>query len=187
MLGMLRKTARQRGVDNVRSLESTWQDAPLGPADGVPQADVIFCSYVLPLIADAGAFVAKMDAACCGRAFVYMNAWSADALTEPFWRHFHGSLRRPAPTYLDLQAILQDIGVRPKVEIVEVATRARFDTLAAAVKAYREVLVLPDSAEVRAELRRLLRPWLVEDAGAFRPPLRSTPAAIVSWAAGSAR
>lgn len=182
MLGILKRTARQRGVTNVRTMESRWEDVPLGPEAGaVPPADVVFSSFVVPLVAEAAAFVTKMDAACRGRAFVYMNASSGDALTEPLWRHFHGHPRRPAPTYLDLRAILQELGLRPEVEVVEVPMRTRFDTLAAAVKAYREVLVLPDTAEVRAELRELLRSWLVRDAGALRPPVSAMPAAVVSW------
>ena len=189
MLGVLRRTAKKRGIGNVRCIESSWQDVPLAPdpAEGVPAADLVVCSYVLPLIAEADAFLAKMDAACRGRAIVYMNAWTGDAVVDPFWRHFHGQPRKPAPTYLDLAAILRDLGVQPEVEVVELPVRTRFATLPAAVKSYRDVLVLPDTAEVRAELRGLLSPWLVEDAGGLRPPLRSTSAAIVSWEASSAR
>ena len=189
MLGVLRRTARQRAIDNVRVIESRWEDVPLaaGAPGAVPPADVVFCSFVVPLVAEAEAFVAKIDAACRGRAFLTMNASSTDATTDHLWRHFHGRRRQPAPTYLDLAAIVADLGLRPEVEVAEVATRVRFDTLAAAVRAYRDTLVLPDTPEVRAELRRLLRPWLVEDAGALRPPLPTMPVAIVSWAASAAR
>jgi SAM-dependent methyltransferase len=189
MLGILRRTARQKGITNVRSIESRWEDVPLaaGTAGAVPPADVVVCSFVLPLIAEAGTFLAKMDAACTGRAFVSMNASSADAPTEHLWRHFHGQRRRPAPTYLDLAAIVADLGLQPEIEVAEVVTRVRFDTLAAAVRAYRDTLVLPDTPEVRAELRRLLSSWLVEDAGALRPPFRTMPMAIVSWAASTTR
>lgn len=188
MLSILRRTARQRGITNVRAIESRWEDVPLAPgtAGAVPAADVVFCSFVLPLIAEADSFVAKMDAACRRRAFVYMNASNADAATEHLWRHFHGRRRRPAPTYLDLAAIVADLGLKPEIEVAEVVTRVRFDTLAAAVRAYRDTLVLPDTPEVRAELRRLLSSWLVRDGGALRPPFRTMPTAIVSWAAGAA-
>ena len=186
MLGILSRSVRQEGLTNVRTIESRWEDVPLAPdtAGAVPPADVVFCSFVLPLIAEVDAFLTKIDAACQGRALVYMNASNADATTEHLWRHFHGQRRRlPAPTYLDLAAVLTDLGLRPEIEVAEVATHVRFDSLAAAVRAYRDTLLLPDTPEMRAELRGLLRTWLVEDAGALRPPFRSMPTAIVSWAA----
>ncbi len=185
MLAMLGRTARARGIANVRCLERRWEDVTLAPClpDGLAPADVVLASYVVTLIPEAEAFLAKMHIACRGRAFVTMNAWSADAVVDPFWRHFHGAPRRPAPTYLDLLAILGDLGLKPEVEVVEVSNSARFATVAAAAKSYRDTLVLPDTAEVRAELRGLLTPWLVGDAGALRPPVPTTATAIVSWPA----
>lgn len=194
MLGVLERERRRRGLENVRVVASPWQDATrshdpaatrgAGTRHGaLPPADAVLCSYVLPLIDDAEPFLARMDAACRGRAFVYMNAMSADALVDPFWRHFHGRPRRPGPTYLDAAEILGDLRLRPDVEIVEVRPLARFATLADAVRGYRDVLVLADTPEVRRELRRLLSGWLVEEQGVLRPPLRAVPAAIVSWPA----
>ncbi len=179
MLGVLRRKARQQGVTNVRCLESTWEDVALEVAT---PADVAVCSYVLPLIADAEPFLAKIDAACRQRAFVSMNAMSADAVVDPFWRHFHGAPRLPAPTYLDAAAILTELGLSPEIEVVEVRTRVRHADLRAAVRAHREMLVLPDTPAVRAELRSLLSGWLVDDAGSLRSPVKTLPTAIVSWA-----
>jgi len=179
MLAVLRRAARQQGATNVRVVEGRWEDVELG---ALAPADVVVCSYVLPLIAEAEPFLARMDATCRHRAFVYLNAMSSDALVDPFWRHFHGAPRRAAPTYLDAAAILTDLGVEPDVEVVEVPTRTRFPDLRAAARSYAEALVLPDTPAVRAELRSLLSGWLVEDGGALRPPVRSTPAAILSWA-----
>lgn len=188
MLGVLRREAKRRGLGNLRVIEAPWQDAVLSDGNGragdrraVPPADVVVCSYVLPLVEDAAGFLGKMDAACRGRAFVYMGAASADTLLDPFWRHFHGTPRKPSPTYLDAAAVLRELGVDPDVEVVEVRGRARFDTLAAAVRAYRDMLLVPDTPDGRAELRELLTTWLVSDKGVLRPPLRTMPAAIISW------
>lgn len=182
MLSVLARSSRAQGISNIRRVESRWEDVD---HQELPRADVVVSSYVLPLIAEAEPFLAKMDAACRGRAFVYLSAWSTEALTEPFWRHFHGTLKKAGPTYLDLVAILADLGFKPEVAIVETRTRARFATVAAAAKSYREAMVLPDTPEIRAELRHLLTPWLVKEGDAFRPPMRTMPAAIVSWAASS--
>lgn len=130
---------------------------------------------------EAEPFLAKIGAACTGRAFVAMNAMSADGVTDPLWRHFHGARRPPAPTYLDAVAILRDLGADPQVEVVELRTRARYPDLAAVVRAYRDLLVVADTAAVRAELRWLLSSWLVAEAGGLRPPHRTTAMAIISW------
>ena len=187
MLGILRRTARQRGIDNLRCVESRWEDVDVDGHGGLKPADLVLCSYVLPLIAEAEPFLAKMDASCLHRAFVSMNAMSADALLDPFWRQFHGAPRKPSPTYLDAAAIISDLGVKPEVEVVEVRTRIRFPDLSTAVRSYRDELALPDTAEVREELGSLLCSWLVEEGGSLRPPIRTTPMAIISWPGRSAR
>lgn len=191
MLGVLTRNARQRGLSNVRCIEGQWEDVPLARAGAdrgaqVPPADIVICTFVVPFIAEAEPFVAKIDAACRGRAFIAMHASNIDALTDHFWRHFHGAARRPVPSYLDLRDILVDLGKEPEVEVVEVPTRTHFDSLAAAVRGFREGLILPDTAEVRAELHGLLSSWLVQDARGLRPPERTVPAAIVSWTATAA-
>lgn len=177
MLAQLRRQSRELGITNVRPVLGRWQDVE------VPAADVVFCSYVVPIVKDIAPFMAKLDAFCRRRAFLYLGAMSTDAVFDPFWRHFHGTPRRPGPTYLDAVDVLEELGIRPQVEVVEVRTRVRFRTLAAAVTAYREQLMLPDDATTRRELRDLLRAWLVERDGELRAPMRSLPAAVISWAA----
>ncbi|HUR17910.1 MAG TPA: class I SAM-dependent methyltransferase [Acidimicrobiales bacterium] len=175
MLNVLRREAARTGTTNVRMVVGNWEDVD------VPPADVSICSYVLPLVENAKRFLAKLDSATRQRAFLLMNAGSVDLLLDPLWRHFHGRPRRPSPTYLDAGAVLAELGVTAEVEVVEVRTRSRFETLDAAVKEYRDQLILVDSKAVRAELGALLGSWLIEDEGFLRPPFRSWPSAIVSW------
>ncbi len=175
MGSLLRRASRQAGLANVTTVTGRWEEVEVGPAD------VVLCSYVLPLVDDAAGFLAKLDAACRGDAYVYLSALSADAFSDPFWRHFHGKPRQPGPTYLDAVAVLAEVGIRADVEVVEVAVRTRHNSVAAAARSYREALLLPDTAEVRRELRGLLSGWLVADGNVLRPPLRTTPAAIVHW------
>lgn len=177
MLKIVASQARRLGLTNLTCVAGAWEDVEVGPAD------VTICSYVLPLAADPEVFLAKIDGVTRRRAFVYLNAVSAELLMDPFWRHFHGRPRRPGPTYLDAVDILRDLKRSATVEIVEIPVRARFTTVAAAVRAYADTLLLDDTPEVRKELRGLLEPWLVVGTeGKLRPPVRSLPAAIVSWA-----
>lgn len=175
MIDIVTRRARQLKLTNVQVMVGPWPDVQVAPAS------VSVCSYVLPLVADAKGFLRRLDACTVERAFLYLGAASLDLLTDPMWRHFHGKPRRPGPTYLDAIAVLAELGIAADVEVVELPTRARHKDLPAAVKAYRDQLLLPDDAAVRRELRGLLASWLVEDGGQLRPPVRSTPAAIVSW------
>ncbi len=175
MLDLLRRQARRRRLTNVAVVEGRWNDVDVVPAD------VAFASYVLPVVDDAPAFLAKLDAAARRHCLLYLGAFTYDAIVDPLWRHFHGRPRRPGPTWLDAAAVLREIGIKAEVEIVEVPNRARFASLAEAVDDYRDLLVLPDNRETRAELRRLLRSWLVGPAHSLRAPVASLPAAVVRW------
>lgn len=175
MLAILDAEARRRGLANVTLVEGRWDEVE------VEAADVAFASYVLPVIDDAPRFLAKLDAAARRHALLYLGAFTADAVTDPLWRHFHGRPRAPGPTWLDAVAVLREMGIDPDVEVVEVANRTRFASMAEAVADYHDLLVLPDTVEAKAELGGLLRTWLVGPPGALRAPIATLPAAVVRW------
>ncbi len=175
MLALLRGEAEALGLGNVTTVEGRWEQVE------VPPADIVLCSYVLPIVADVRPFVAKLDAAARREVFLYLGAFSADALLDPLWRHFHGEPRRPGPTWVDAVGVLRELGIAPRVKTVEVANRGRYATLAEAVEDYRDHLLLPDTPELRDELAGLLESWLVRRDGAYRSALRTSPAAIVRW------
>ena len=178
MLDICRRQARKQGLANVVCVHGRWEEVDVEPTG------VAFSSYVLPLIADAPAFLRKLDEAARERAFLYLGAFSLDAVMDPLWRHFHGRPRKPGPTYLDAVDVLRELGLSPQVEVVEVPSRARFKTPAEAAKDYRDQLCLPDTPQARKELRNLLADWLVPRDGGLGPPLKTVPAAILSWGRG---
>ena len=175
MLDVCRRQAARSGVTNISIVHSKWEDAEVEPAD------VAFSSYVVTLVPDAARFLAKLDAAATRRAFLYLGAYTADAIMDPLWRHFHGSSRKPGPTYLDAADVLRELGLKPQVDVVEVATRGRFKNVADAAKDYRDQLCLPDTPEIRKELRGLLQHWLIRRGDALAAPLKTVPAAVISW------
>jgi SAM-dependent methyltransferase len=179
MLAILRRRAREAGITNVRTVVGAWPDVDVEPAD------VVLCSHVLPLIADVVPFVCKLDRAARHTVLLYIGAFGADAILDPFWRRFHDTPRRPGATWLDAVAVIEELGIRPEVEVVELEGRARYETIDEAVAAYGDALVLPKTPATRKELRRLLEPWLQPRNGALYPPFRTHPAAIVTWRGGS--
>ena len=178
MLDVCRRQAKKLGICNVTTVHSRWEEAQVEPAD------VVFSSYVVTLVPDAARFLAKLDAAATQRVFLYLGAYTADAIMDPLWRHFHGASREPGPTYLDAVKVLRELGMRPQVEVEEVNTRGRFKSVADAAKDYRDQLCLPDTPEVRKELRALLEHWLVRRGDGLAAPLKTVPAAVISWAPG---
>jgi len=176
MLTILRREARRRGASNVRTVEGRWGEVAVGPVD------VAFASYVLPIVEDAPDFILRMDAAARRWVFLYLGAFTSDAIVDPLWRHFHGRPRRPGPTWLDAVDVLRETGIDADVEVVEVANRTRFPTLAGAVRDYQDLLVLPDTREVRRELAALLSVWLVAGDNGLRPPIATLPVAVIRWA-----
>lgn len=176
MLAHFREIAAQRGITNVRCERGRWGEVDVG------SADVVVCGYVLPVIADVVPFVRALDQAATREVVVYLSGHLPDALHAPFWLHFHGRPRATPPTYLDAIAVLAEQGFDPETEIVEAPVRARFADLDEAVADFRENLLLPDAADVTAELRRLLADWLVDDGAArLRPPVATLPVAILRW------
>ena len=175
MLRQLRRRARSLGVENIRCVRGRWEEVD------VPAADLAFAAYVLPLVEDAVTFLERLDAAARHRAAVVLSAVSPDAVWDVLWRHFHGEPRRPGPTWLDAVAVLRELGIEPRVEMAEPSYRARYATMREAVDDARRLLALADDADVRGELRRVLGAWLVRRDGGFSPPVRTLPAAVVSW------
>lgn len=175
MLGLLRSQAEQLGVTNLTTIQARWDEAD------VARADVAFSSFVATLVPEVGPFLCKLDATARGRILLYLGAYAADALLDPLWRHFHGSPRAPAPTYLDALAVVRELGIEPAVKLVEIHNTRRFATIEEAVEHYREWLFLADTAAARRELQGLLQFWLFGRRGALRSPLRSMPAAIFEW------
>ena len=175
MLRQLRRRARTLGVDNIHCVQGRWEEVDVLPAD------LAFAAYVLPLVEDAAGFLERLDATAGRRAAVVVSAVSADAVWDVLWRHFHGGPRRPGPTWLDAVAVLRELGMDPHVEVVEPSYRGRYATMREAVDDARRVLALADDADVKAELRRVLGAWLVPRDGGLSPPVRTLPAAVVSW------
>ena len=175
MLKVLRRRAREAGVKNVTAVHSPWEEADVKPAD------IVFSSFVLPMASAVRTFLAKLDEAANEHVFLYLGAFSGDAIFDPLWRHFHAQRRSPGPTYLDAIAVLRELGIDADVRVVELPNKKRFATVDDAVETYLEWLMVPDTPEGREELRGLLAHWLLGRKGAYRSPLRSQPAAIIHW------
>lgn len=176
MLGFLRDDIAQQRITNVATIESDWMSAE------VAAADVVICSHVLYPIADVVPFLLKLEAAACGRVFVYVRA---DPLATDLglWSAFHGSPLQPQPVHMDLINVLAQIGVFADCEVVEHRFTWTFASLDEALPQVRNALCLPEEDEatdtkLRGLLEQTLEAW---PNGRFGPRIESARSAIISW------
>jgi SAM-dependent methyltransferase len=174
LLAILRRRARRLGLKNVRSVLGRWEDV-----DSI-ECDIAVCNGVMGNVEDAALFFQKLDA--CARRQVFIGiAPAIDVLRGPLFRHFHGEPLPAYPAYLDAVAVLEELGIQPRVRVVEYASPT-YAGLREAVIAHRDLLGLPESHEVDRELQTVLSSWLVRGRdGGLRAPYSTYPWIALSW------
>lgn len=176
MLNYLRQDASERGLSNISSIQTTWQEAP-----DTLQADIVICSHVLYPIRDIVPFLAKLNAATLQGCYLYLFATHLDAQLNHLWRHFHGEERHLPPGYIHVLDVLYEMCIYANVEIVKLPSSLRYPSLDVAVQELLDRLILPDNEQTRAELRRLLLGRLVERDGMLVTTVQEVVCGIVWW------
>ena len=174
MLSYLQHDASEKGLKNISTLQSTWQDAP-----ATLTADIVICSHVLYPIEDIVPFLTKLQAATKRACYIYMRAMHMDAVLGDLWRHFHGDERQLPPTYIHALDVLYDMGIYADVEIVELPMMLMYPSLDVAVEELLEQLILPQDEATRKQLHSLLEQWLVPYDGMLGPPIEKIVGAII--------
>lgn len=175
MLSYLRAEIEASGISNISTMQSSWENAP---AD--LRADVVICSHVLYPILDIVPFLEKLHAAGEQACYLYLRATSIDALTAPFWLHFHRDERHLPPGYIHALDVLYELGIYANVEVVTGPFELTYPSLQDAEDELIEQLLLEDNAQTRRELRGLLENWLIEGDPWRSPPWLNT-SAILWW------
>ncbi len=177
MLNYLRSEITARDLHNVTLLQSSWENAPADLC-----ADLVICSHVLYPILEIVPFLEKLRAASTEACYLYLRATAIDSITAPFWQHFHGTARCQPPVYIHALDVLYELGIYANVEVVATPILLRYPSLQHAEDELMEQLILPDTAQTRTELRKLLVDWLVEGSdGLWYSPEQAASSAILWW------
>jgi len=176
MLDLLRQDAQEQKLSNISYLQNTWQDTPTDLS-----ADIVICSHVLYPLKDIVPFLSKLQAATRQACYIYMRATPIDALTAPFWQHFHGDERCMPPSYIHALDVLYEMDIYANVEMVHLPPSLRYPSVDVAVSEMMEQLILPGDEKTRDELRDLLTGWLVEQDDVLVPPSQNMVCAIMYW------
>jgi SAM-dependent methyltransferase len=98
---------------NMTVVASTWEDAE------VAQADLVICCHVLYGVADAPAFIAKLEAAATERVFIELRYGQLQTASDPIWELMTGIPRAPQPQFADLWNLLLQMGIEADVAALE--------------------------------------------------------------------
>lgn len=111
MLDQFAADARARGVPH-RTVLGRWPD--IAPDAGT--ADVVVSHHVLHNVVDLPPFLVALTAAARRGVVLEMLAQHPMAWLDPLWVRFHGLHRPPPAGTDDAVAVLQELGIEPRVE-----------------------------------------------------------------------
>ena len=179
MRSELREGMAEAGIDNLTTVDSTWEEAETDPAD------VVLCAHVMYGVVDVVPFVRKLEAHAREQVLMLMFMASPQSGLSPFWRVVHGEERVELPALPELLAVLWEMEVYPNVEMMEAGGTQVFESRDAAVEQLRRRLYVNADTEQDRRLKAAARELLVEepDGVSIRgaPPRRL---GLVSWRPG---
>jgi len=172
MLECLEENARSAGVDNIRVINSPWEDVD---PTALGRFDVVIASHSLTMrnIRDA---LAKMDGCSSGRVYIFTFASRKNWFHE-IWPRLHGEQHRGGPRYLIFLGILQSMGIHPNMEITPFTMDKEFHSFDEAFTYSRRFVGLSDD-DGKAEVLRGLVEELQDERGRYRVFDRGHRAAI---------
>lgn len=173
------------GLTTIEVVPVPWEDAVVEPAD------LVLCAHVLNPHPEIGPFVNKLDQHTRGVCVLLAMAdWGEPPLLLDLWRRFHGTPRVGQPDARHLFDALYDLGIPANVEIAPPvpSTQWTFATLAEALAACREHLILPPDPALDRELTAALTASARQtEAGAFRLDAPPRVLAALWWRADGPR
>jgi SAM-dependent methyltransferase len=172
----LEERIMERKIDNVELIAGRWPDVQ------APQVDIAFSANVVYDVADLGPFVLKMDQVADRGCFIELTPrHPLDALRD-LWEEFLGWTPPNGPTYTDAVACLQQLGIKPQVEVVKSESGFRFRDLDQATAFYRDRLGLTEGSGVEESLQKRLATKGIEKDGEWVSGWRFEETVILSWA-----
>ena len=99
--------------DNMTVIATSWEHAEAAPAD------FAICCHVLYGVADAPAFIRKLEAAATERVFIELRYGQLLTASDPIWELMTGSRRARQPEFADLWNLLLEMGIEADVNALE--------------------------------------------------------------------
>lgn len=165
MLAAFDDAAERRGIAH-RLVCGSWADV----AAEAGEADVVISHHVIYNVPDLAEFCRALDSAAHRRVVLEATQSHPAGGLNDLWQHFHGLDRPAGPTIEDAVAVVEEIGLKPRIEKWTRPERHTHHDRAEVVAFVRRRLCL--TRERDEEIDRLL---------GERVPLRSRSVATLWW------
>jgi hypothetical protein len=110
MRAVLAEELARQGIDNLRIVATTWEEAAVEPAE------LVFAAHVTYGVRPIEPFLRKLDAKATRWAALVVMGDPPQAPLAPIWLAVHGAARLRLPCRDELIAALQELGMAPEVE-----------------------------------------------------------------------
>lgn len=176
MVSVLLETASEFDINNVSVVESDWQGAQVDPAD------VVLCVHVLYTIREIDAFLKKLDAHARDKVLIVLFDLAPLSQLRSLWAQIHGEERLQLPSLSELRAMLGELGIEARVEMLEPQRRISFETQEDALEQLARRLYLTPASAKMDRLTEMLPDILQEHELKFAlKDVQPLQAALVSW------
>jgi SAM-dependent methyltransferase len=156
MLQGLREGMQEAGIKNITSVQATWEEATVEPAD------VALCAHVVYGVADIEPFIRKLEAHARQKVLLLAFMDSPIARFSPFWKPVHGEERVDLPGLPELVNVLWEMDICPDVEMLESASPRAFESRESALEQLRARLYVKPDTERDRRLQSAMDELLVE-------------------------
>jgi SAM-dependent methyltransferase len=182
MVSVLQASAKDAGVENVRVVEQTWEEAE------VDQHSIVFCANVVYGVGEIEPFVRKLQEKASEIVAIVVYYDAPLSMMSPLWEAVHQERRINLPALPELLPALWEMEIYPDVATLPAAARPSAPSLDIALQFARHFLYLEPGSEKDARLDTIGREMAVQtpDGGwTVRPP-HTRPQAVVWWRKTSA-
>ncbi len=177
MVSVLQQAAKEAGIENVRVVQQTWEEAQ------VEKHSVVFCANVVYGVAEIESFVRKLESAASDIVAIVAYYDAPLSMMSPLWEAVHEEKRINLPAFPELLSVLWEMEIYPNVNTLPGAARQTAPTLEMAIQFARHFLYVEPGSEKDKRLEQVAREVAVqtpEGRWTIRPA-QTRPQACVWW------
>ena len=175
MLRVLRESAAENGIGNVRVVDGRWPAL----ADQT-RADVALMSHIGYDIEDIGPFLDAMERAASRLCVAVLLAQPPPTEADRLWPAIHGVERAALPSLPEFLALLLARGRLFEVQLVDRSPQSYSEPQHALAWLRQQLWTAPDGLK-DGQLQTLLRERLQERDGRFALSWQPVPVGVVTW------